>query len=998
MNPASREATRGAERRNDVHLHVSGTITVQQHVHRMILVIVESPAKCSKIQEFLGPGYKVMASFGHVRGLLEDLKAVGIDRDFEPIYQIIDSKVKQVNSLIAAAKSSTKVILASDDDREGEAIAFHVCTLLKLPVATTTRIVFHEITREAVLHAIAHPRTIDIDRVMSQQARAMLDMLIGFTVSRLLFAFGRGLGAGRCQTPALRLLCDREDAIEAHRSSATFPFAATWSWGIGSKVGAKSVVFPSSLIPSSLAVPYKTATESYAGALELARKFGSKQPLNATIASVADSETSSEPSAPFITSTLQQHSARMGTSPAAIMMSAQKLYEAGHITYMRTDSTYLSDTARTEAKAQIVKRFGPEYSCPRAYEPKAGSTVSDDGKKKRKPAAPKPGAVSAKKGAAEGPAPQAAHECIRPTHMEVNAIATGTSQEQRLYVAIWKRTMQSQMAASRSTVRKAVVDTGGSTPGSVASKWSASWERLDFPGWRILEAAAHLLEVAGTLGAHAGEDAVSMVAGMAAGVAADDEDGDERAPGTYALGNAAFAEMKSLAIGQPVRCVTMTVTEKFTQPPARYSEASLVKELEARTIGRPSTYANIIESVKKYAEKKSIPGVPTPVRTVTLAFSPAAATTAVVPKEASTNKPMWAQRDKLFVSPHGRKIAAYLTERFDNVFDYGYTAELEKELDSIAKGDAEWKNLLRQTWGDLEPRITDAKVQQADEAKEKRKNPDADSDTQRTLAEGVRILITRYGPKFVVAGDSPLLLECGLGVNTPGLGVNTPIDDDENGEFEEDEPPIAKGKGKKAVKAKKIPDRFFNVQRGVSFEVATLNHAKASIRAVAAEIAAENATDGPLGSYGGHAIVFKTGRFGPYFKSGEVVAKRAADKLDVPPTKEEAVATITAKATAYIRQLSPQVSVRQGPKGGFYVMKAAVGKGRPLFRKLPVDKDPKTVTAAECEAILIAPVETRKKKATAPAVPVVAGVAKTKKVTRKKGGAADDEFIHGTAV
>lgn len=826
------------------------------------LIIVESPAKCSKIASFLGPGYEVMASMGHVRKLMEDLKAVGIDRDFEPIYVAMETKAAAIAKLKKAARSASRVMLASDDDPEGEAIAFHVCFLLGLPVATTPRIVFHEITPEVVRAAVAAPRRIDMNRVYSQQTRAMLDLLIGFSVSGLLWGFGRGLSAGRCQTPALRLLCDKEEEIAGFKSKSTFPFEGTWQTAAKTK-------FESTLIAP------EAAMATYEAATGLAEQIAANVKIG-TVSKLTNTPSSSVAPEPFITATLQQvASSRLGMSPAATMRAAQKLYEGGHITYMRTDSTALSADAVAAAAAWITENHGAEYSVPRGGAAAATPPKSTKTTKKGKAAA----------AAAAGPV-HAAHEAIRPTHLEVTDI-----DGDRLYALIWRRTMQSQMADSRSTVKRMQI----TTPKPCETTWTASWERLDFPGWRILDPAA-------------------------AGLTDDGEETGDVATG-YAASNAAFAAVAKLAVGDKLTFVDATVTEKPSQPTARYTEASLISELKKRGIGRPSTFAHILESVldRGYAVKETRPGVPTTIRSIIV--QPGATI-----RQTSAKKAMGAQTNKLFVTPIGTKVATYLTERFLNVFDYDYTSTMNGYLDSVARGETEWKEVLRTAWEDLEPRIIEARGAAAAATKEARAaEKDArargelppDTETRRWLDTDVKVVVTKFGPRFAIA---------------------------ETHEW------FAEGKGE-APTATKPKDRFFQLPEGVTFKKATLEDAEAAVAAAAEAAAAEAAEDGPLGSYNGHAIVLKKGPFGWYLQAGDVKSPAPDGEAT---TAEDAVAAITAKATAYRRDLSDVISVRQGPKGSYYIMKT-VGKGKPVFKKLPDGANHETITLEECVAVLAAP-------------------------------------------
>lgn len=823
------------------------------------LLIVESPAKCSKIQGFLGPGYIVLASMGHIRKLKDDLDAVGITRGWEPIYETIESKTETIQRLQKAARNATTVMLAADDDPEGEAIAWHVCLLLKLPIATTPRVIFHEITADVVRAAVASPRTIDMNRVNSQQARAMLDLLIGFSVSPLLWKFGKGLSAGRCQTPALRLLCETEDEIESFTSSSSFPAISAWNYNKTS--------FNSSLVSPS------EAMSSYEAATKLIKQIAIPT-RSGTVTKIVDNPSLSSQPEPFITASLQQvASSRMGMSPANTMRAAQKLYEAGLITYMRTDSTALSEEAVAEIKDIVIDKYGKEYSSP--------SNWSDIVISKKR---------STGGGAAVAAPVHAAHEAIRPTHMTVEEGGANT-QEMRLYALIWKRTMQSQMMPSRSTVKRATITTVA--PDAV---WAAQWERMEFPGWKILETSAP--------------------------VESDSED--------VPHSSESFAAVTTLKVGDTLPCKSVIITEKISQPPARYTEASLINELKRRGIGRPATFAHILDSVidRGYAVKETRQGITVPIREITWIMSKPI-------RETTTNKVLGRQTNKMFVTDIGRTVALFLTERFNNVFDYDFTSNMNAGLDLVAKGvKPEWKNLLKNTWDELEPRIKDAKKDASEQAKAHRAATKAaleagelppDTDRCRYLDADIKVVQTRFGPRYAIPVDHEWLEESTTEVK---------------GEV-----------------------RFVNLLPGTLFESVTLEDAGEAVEELIAQEQLEDASNGPLGGYNGHAIVLKTGPFGKYLQSGDIKVTLTAAHGDTI-TREDAIAMITSKAIAYRRDLSPDISVRQGAKGYFIMGPSGTKGGKPTFRKLPEGEDPDKITLAKCREILTSPPASRKSAAT----------------------------------
>ena len=394
------------------------------------LLIVESPAKCQKIQGFLGPGWRVIATMGHIRSLEENLDAVGLEREFEPRFQWIREKSKAIQQIKEAAAKATKVYLASDDDREGEAISYSVAVLLNLNPATTPRAVFHEITATAVRAAVDNPRRLDMAKVNAQQARAVLDMMVGFTISPLLWKYvGQALSAGRCQTPALRILVDQEKAIQE--------FTASTSWRIKGAWSGFQATMTEDLEDEESAMNYLENIHDDTGGL---------------VKSAITKPTTEQPPKPLITSTLQQEaSATMSLQPKRTMQIAQRLYEAGHITYMRTDSAVLSEEARVAAEKWVREAFGEEYV---ASAPVAKSKPKSTQKADTPP--PQEAHEPHKQVRSANPPPQEAHEAIRPTHIEVRDLPTDedwSAVDQKLYRLIWNRAVQSVMKPAKGEQR-----------------------------------------------------------------------------------------------------------------------------------------------------------------------------------------------------------------------------------------------------------------------------------------------------------------------------------------------------------------------------------------------------------------------------------------------------------------------------------------------------------------------------------------------------------------
>ena len=552
------------------------------------LVIVESPAKAGTIQKFLGNDYTVKSSFGHIRDLKDNALSVDVNDRFKPEYVIPDDKKKVVSELKKAAKSAETVWLASDEDREGEAISWHLFETLGLKKENTRRIVFHEITRDAILNAIKNPRDIDMNLVDAQQARRVLDRLVGFELSPILWRkIQPKLSAGRVQSVALRLVVDREREILGFRKERYYRTDTVFHpEGTPSNIQVKA----------TLDTRFKTAEET--------GKF-LERCIGATfrVKSIDRKDGTRTPAAPFTTSSLQQEaSRRLRMSVSQTMSIAQKLYEEGHITYMRTDSTNLSSLAIGTAKKFICDNFGEEYSRTRQYKTKT-------------------------KGAQE------AHEAIRPTYIEHTEIP-GTAQEKKLYELIWKRTVASQMADAR-VLRTSV-------------KAGADGIEENF----LIQATQVLFDGFLKLYIESSED--------------QPQDEDE-------------VILPEMHVGDVLEAGDIVSECKFTAPPARYSEATLVKRLEELGIGRPSTYAPTISTLTKargYIIKGDKPGEKIPVEDLVLREG----TIRTVKRTEVTG----AEKGRLLPQEIGMIVTDYLVKNFDRILDYGFTAGVEKEFDQIA--------------------------------------------------------------------------------------------------------------------------------------------------------------------------------------------------------------------------------------------------------------------------------------------------------------------------
>lgn len=698
------------------------------------LLIVESPAKCSKIQGFLGSGWRVIATMGHIRALEEDLDAVGLKRDFEPRFAFLKEKGKAIAGLKDAAAKADRVYLASDDDREGEAISYSVALLLKLDPATTPRAVFHEITEGAVKAAVANPRRIDMNRVWAQQARAVLDMMVGFTVSPLLWKYvGQGLSAGRCQTPALRLLCDREVEIR--------DFQAETAWRVGGDWKNETTTFPATMIED---------LEDEESALNFLENIHADS--GGTVTEAITKPTLESPPLPLITSTLQQEvSAVMGIQPKNTMRIAQRLYEAGHITYMRTDSAVLSEEAIQTARAWVESSFGEEYLGSGAQEPaEGGAKKAKKGKTSKK--AEKDGDSASPPAAQEAhesreksrstpspPSAQEAHEAIRPTHFELTDLPADedwNTSDRKVYKLIWQRAVQSVMAPARGEQRTVTFKADGD-PGEF--EWRAVWRRQLFAGWRRIGAAATDLD------------------------AAPAEEGEATPAATAAK---AWTAATQIVAGSKLQWRSLEAAPHTSKAAARYTEATLVRELEKRGIGRPSTFAQLVGTIldKGYAEKRD-----TPAKTVEIPKHTLSSLGQWPPALSKEARKVGAEKQKLAPTPLGLSVIEFLERELSTLFAYEFTAQMEARLDGIAKGCEPWKALCRDTWASYSEKY---------EALQKSGSQAAGSARERLFANGIKAVQSKKGPLLLkeVPGNKDATEFYGWPPGGPAFGDITEAD------------------------------------------------------------------------------------------------------------------------------------------------------------------------------------------------------------------------------
>ena len=610
------------------------------------LVIVESPAKAKTIEKFLGNDFKVMSSYGHIRDLKKKEMSINIDT-LQPEYEIPEEKEKLVKELKSSAKKAEKVWLASDEDREGEAISWHLCEVLGLDEEKTNRIVFHEITKPAILDAIEHPRHLDMNLVNAQQARRVLDRLVGFKLSPVLWRKVKpALSAGRVQSVAVRLIVEREREIQNFKSEPFYSingiFAITNADGSQSEVRAL------------LASRFKSHEE-------VERFLEKCKDATFKVESVSKKPMKRTPAPPFTTSTLQQEAARkLGFTVSQTMMVAQHLYENGRITYMRTDSVNLSALCINASKEEIKKLYGEEYSKPRQYRTSA-------------------------KGAQE------AHEAIRPTYMDQTEVE-GTSQEKKLYELIWKRTAASQMADAEIEKTTVNISIDGTD-----EQFIAQGEVVKFDGF----------------------------------IKVYRESSDDDAQQEEEIGHL----LPPLKKGQELTRREIQATERFSQGPVRYTEASLVHKLEELGIGRPSTYAPTISTIqqREYVHKGDKKGEE---RTYTIDTLKGKQVKQSLRKEMAGS-----DKGKLLPTDIGIVVNDFLMDHFTEIMDYNFTAKVERDFDKIAEGKEKWTSMMRSFYKSFEPVVEKTlNARQVHKAGERELGKDPKS------GRPVFVKIGRFGP------------------------------------------------------------------------------------------------------------------------------------------------------------------------------------------------------------------------------------------------------------
>ena len=777
------------------------------------LVIVESPAKAKTIQKYLGKDYEVKSSFGHIRDLPK--KGMGIDlSNFTPDYEVSADKKKLVTELKAAVKKSEMVWLASDEDREGEAIAWHLAEELKLKPENRKRIVFHEITKNAILKAIENPRDIDQNLVNAQQARRVLDRIVGFEMSPVLWKKVKtGLSAGRVQSVAVRLIVEREKEIREFVPKPSFKVEGVFLNDGKQEIAAK----------------LKKDFEKESDAETFLQQA---QTTEFKVLNVETRPGTRTASAPFTTSTLQQEaSSRLGYNVTTTMRLAQRLYEEGFITYMRTDSVNLSQEAINGAKAQILSEYGENYSKPRNYTTKSSSA-------------------------------QEAHEAIRPTDFSVKTV--GDAQLNKLYQLIYRRTLASQMENAK--IEKTVIEIGNP---KLPQHFEAQGEVIIFDGF---------LKAYGIVKT---ED--------------DDDDSNEKL-------------LPKVKIGEILDYKTITATEKFTKPAARFTEAGLVKKLEELGIGRPSTYAPTIQTIqnREYVDKREIEPQTREIVKMTLGKSG-------VKKEVLEEK-FGGDKNKFVPTDIGEVVNDFLTDNFAEILDYGFTARVEEGFDEIANGDQKWKEMMTDFYSKFHPRIEDVE-ENADRATGERiLGVDPKS------GKNVHARIGRFGPMIQIGEqddeEKPTFASLMANQNIATITLEEalelfklPFDLQEV-----DGQPVSVGVGRFGPYVK-WGETYISIPKGE--DPLSVNQERAE------EIINEKKrADAPIATYKGEPVTKGTGRFGPFIKYKSIfvnVPKRYDfDNLSQSDINELIDAKLEKEANRYIQQWEKEkIAIENGRWGPF---------------------------------------------------------------------------------
>ncbi|KAF2341781.1 type I DNA topoisomerase [Flavobacterium tistrianum] len=835
------------------------------------LVIVESPAKAKTIEKFLGSDFQVESSYGHIADLPSKEIGVDVENGFKPKYEVSPDKKALVTKLKSLSKNAETVWLASDEDREGEAISWHLAEELKLDTKKTKRIVFHEITKSAILKAIDNPREIDYNLVNAQQARRVLDRLVGYELSPVLWRkIKGGLSAGRVQSVSVRLIVEREREIQSFNAVATYSIVAEFVNEAGKAFKAK--------LPKNFNT--KKEAEDF-----LNQNIGSKY----KVADLETKPTKKSPTAPFTTSTLQQEAARKLYLPVGITMQlAQRLYEAGLITYMRTDSVNLSKEAMDAAQAEIIKSYGKEFSKPRVF-------------------------ANKNKGAQE------AHEAIRPTDMSRHTVNIDRDQA-RLYDLIWKRTLASQMSDAQLERTNVKIEADNHD-----EIFTASGEVLLFEGFLKVYLEGH-------------------------------DDDEEEQEGM----------LPALKVNEKLANNYITATERYSRPPARYTEASLVKKLEELGIGRPSTYAPTISTIinRNYVEKGTLEGVERNYTQLTLQNSKVG--------EKVLKENTGSDKGKLVPTDIGTIVTDFLVKNFGNILDYNFTAKVEQDFDEIAEGNIDWAKMMQDFYNQFHPNVKEVEANAERESGERILGKDADG-------RQVSVRLGKFGPMAQIgeADDedkkfASLMADQNIGNITLEEALNLFLLPKSLGEYKGEEVEVNNGRYGPYVRHGSV---FISLPKGED----PLNVSKER----AQELIDEKAlADAPIAVYKGEAVQKGVGRFGPFIKWNglfvNVNKKYNFDNLSQADVEE----LIEEKLQKNIDKV-----IHNWEDEGIVVEKARWGRSVILKGKIKIelskDVDATKLTLAQVQEMIAAKAPAKK----APAKKTVAKTTTAKKAPAKKTAA-----------
>ncbi|MDX1752038.1 MAG: type I DNA topoisomerase [Salinimicrobium sediminis] len=840
------------------------------------LVIVESPAKAKTIEKFLGKDYTVASSFGHIADLPTKELGVDTEGDFTPKYIVSKDKKEVVKKLKALAKSADMVWLASDEDREGEAIAWHLAEELNLDKNKTKRIVFHEITKSAILKAIENPRDIDYNLVNAQQARRVLDRLVGYELSPVLWRKVKGgLSAGRVQSVSVRLIVEREREIQGFKPEASFRIDAEFTTEEGKTFKAK--------LPKNFDT--KAEAEQF-----LSENLGA----NFKVADLTTKPARKSPAPPFTTSTLQQEAARkLYFSVSKTMTMAQRLYEAGHITYMRTDSVNLSDDARKGAKKEILDAYGEKYSKTRQFKGKT-------------------------KGAQE------AHEAIRPTNFIAHSV-NADRDEQRLYDLIWKRAIASQMSDAELERTNVKIEADKHD-----KQFTASGEVLKFDGFLKVYLEGR-----------------------------DDEDEELQEQ---------EGMLPAIRVNEKLENNYITATERFTRPPYRYTEASLVKKLEELGIGRPSTYAPTISTIqnRNYIEKGSVDGTDRNYVQLTLKGQKI--------NEKKLTETVGSDKGKLVPTDVGMVVNDFLVNHFSGILDYNFTAKVEQDFDEIAEGNEEWTKMMRDFYNDFHPHVKDVAENADREVGERILGKDP------ATGKPVSVRLGKFGPMVQMGSvedeEKPKFASLSPDQTLDSVTFEEAMElfklPKELGEYKGESVEVNNGRFGPYVRYGK---KFVSLEKGEDPITVTMDRALELIEE-------KEKADAPIYEYKNLPVQKGVGRFGPFLKWNDmfinVNKKYDFDNLSAEDIEELIEDKIKKEREKVIHNWEEE---------GIRVEKARWGRSNILKGKTKIEL-PKTVDAAKLsleEVKEIIEKKAPKKKAAKKAT----GTKKTaaKKTTRKKTAA-----------